>query len=98
MCVRFAGGVGLLVRVALLPGAGERLPGPAGAEAGRDGQPPGRRGGAAGGAGCEYEEAKADASHLEECVVWGFFFHERKAGLLNKNNQRAQGTDTDQQY
>ena len=45
-----AGGLGLLVRAALLPAAGERLPGPAGAEAGGDGEPPGRQQrGAAGG-------------------------------------------------
>lgn len=51
---RGAGGVGVLVRVALLLGAGKRLPGPAGAEAGRDGKPPGRSGGAAGGPRCEF--------------------------------------------
>lgn len=65
-CV-LAGGVGVLVRAALLPGAGERLLGPAGAETGRDGEHAGRSGGAAGCAGCEYEaEEKTLTSNISK--------------------------------
>lgn len=63
VCVCFIGGVGMLVWVAFLSGAGECLPGPAGAEAGRDGKPARRSRRAAGGARCEYgEEQRAHTS------------------------------------